>query len=159
MTEYDILKRTRECGDCLEWTGSFVHDEAPVISIKNRKIYVKRHLMQLAGRKIDGLCVTSKCGNTACVNPKHLQIVTKAAIIKRTAATGVFSTTAVRARVAAGKRKLSKLSQEAANEIRTSTEPIAVLARKHGITDAYGYMIRRGEFRKDYRNPFAGLMA
>jgi hypothetical protein len=158
MTETEILKRTRECGECLEWTGAYVHNVAPVISIGNRKIYTKRRLLELAGKNIEGLCVTNKCGNTSCVNPKHLQIATKAHIIQRTAATGVFSSTAVRARVAAGKRKTSKLSQEAAFEIRNSNEPVPVLAAKHGISDAYGYMIRRGQFRKDYSNPFAGLM-
>ncbi len=159
MTETEILKRTRECGDCLEWTGSMVHKVAPVISIANRKIYVKRHLMELAGKKIKGLCVSNKCGNTACVNPKHLQTVTKAQVIKRTTATGALSTTAVRARVAAAKRKTSKLSQEAAREIRSSSEQMAVLATKHGISESYGYMIRRGDFRKDYNNPFMGLLA
>lgn len=158
MTPAEILKRTTECGDCLIWTGSFVHDVAPVISIGNKKLYVKRVLMEQAGKDIHGKCVRSSCGQSSCVNPKHLEIVTKAAVIKHTASTGVFSTNAVRARVAAAKRSTSKLSQEAATEIRNSDEPMKDLASRYGITEAYGYMIRRGQFRRDYSNPFSGLM-
>lgn len=158
MTLTDILKRTRECGDCLLWTGSFVHDAAPVISVKNKKLYVKRYMLELEGQNIKGKCVISTCGHDSCVNRKHLLVVTRATVIKRTAATGVFATNAVRARVAAGKRARSKLSQEAAIEIRNSSEPVPVLAAKHGITEAYGYMIRRGQFRRDYSNPFAALI-
>ena len=158
MTESDILKRTTECGDCLLWTGSFVHGTRPVVSIKNKKLYVKRHLLELAGSDLRRNCVISTCGNNTCVNPEHLLVVSRTTVLKRTAASGAFSTIAVRARVAAGKRKKSKLSQEAALEIRNSSESIAVLAAKHGITEAYGYMIRRGRFRQDYSNPFMGLM-
>ena len=158
MTLPEILKRTKECGDCLLWTGSFVHDVAPVVSIKNKKLYAKRLVLELSGQNVTGKCVSYTCGQITCVNPKHLTAITRAAVIKRTAATGVFSTNAVRARVAAGKRKDSKLSQEAAVEIRTSSLPVPELAAKHGITEAYGYMIRRGRFRRDYSNPFAELM-
>jgi hypothetical protein len=159
MTLSDLFKRTTECGDCLLWTGSFVHGVAPVVSIKNKKIYVKRFILELEGKNIAGKCVSYTCGQESCVNPKHLVIKTKAQVIKTTAATGVFSTNAVRSKVAAGKRKGSKLSQAAAIEIRTSNVSVQELAAKHGITASYGYMIRRGEFRRDYSNPFSGLIA
>ena len=159
MTTEEILKRTRQCGDCLEWTGSLVHGIAPVISLDRKKQYAKRVIMQNAGHDCTGKCVTSNCGNRLCVNPSHLRIVTKRALIKRVADTGVFRKNSFRANVAAAKRIGSKLSDASVQEIRDSDEPVKSLAERYGISEAYAYMIRRGQWRRDYSNPFSGLMS
>ena len=158
MTKDDILKRTTLCGDCMIWTGSFVHHTNPVLTMSNKKLYVKRVLMHLDERKIEGKCVISTCGQQSCVNPDHLQIITRKALAIRTAATGYQSNLAIKAKIAATKRAKSNLSNDAVLEIRHSNEPVTALAARHGITDSYAYMIRRNQCRKDYQNPFSGLI-
>jgi hypothetical protein len=159
MIKTELLKRTHQCGDCMEWTGSFVHKVLPAFTLNGKKLYVKRYLAELDGKNVKGRVVTSDCKNKLCVNPAHLVVLTRAQLVNRTAASGAWSTAAVRAKVAHGIRAKSKLSQDAAREIRMSDEPIKVLAARHGITGSYVGMIRAGYCRKDYGSPFAGLGA
>ena len=157
MTQNDILKRTAEDGDCLMWTGSLVHGTLPVITVANKKLYAKRQLMILSGRDVAGKCVTNTCGEKMCINPAHLVILTKGGLAKKTALTKRY-TTADCAKIAQARRAHSKLSQDAVLEIRASDEPAQALADRYRITPAYVYMLRKGLFRRDYNNPFSGLM-
>lgn len=159
MNQQDLLKRTKEDSDCLIWTGSLIHGNAPVFSLDGKKIYVKRQLMALAGKKIDGLCVISTCGNQLCVNPEHLKLVKRKDVLKATVDRGVLHTPVIRAKITQTKRAASKLSQDGVRELRASTEHVPTVANRLGITEAYAYMIRRGRFRKEIASPWAGLGA
>lgn len=159
MNQTDLLKRTKEDGDCLIWTGSLIHHNAPVFSLAGKKIYVKRHLMELAGKKVDGFCVISTCKCQLCVNPEHLKIVKRKDVLKATVASGVLHTPSIRAKITKAKRETSKLSQDSVRELMASTEHVPTMAKRMGITEAYAYMIRRGRFRREISSPWAGLGA
>lgn len=153
-----IELNTRESGDCLIWTGPVIQGGAPVVTVDRKKLYVKRHYLQLTGMVLGKKLATSSCANQLCVNHDHLVALTKTQLAKRTAASGAWSTPAIKARVAQGLRARSKLSQESVLAIRTSDEPVKVLAARHDISEAYAYMIRRGDWRRDYSaTPFSGL--
>ncbi len=167
-----LALRTREVGTCHEWTATLMKQQYPIISLRvpgpdgapvQRQFYVRHLAWWLRHGKPPAVTpkrvITNTCGNTRCINPAHLRLVDKATVLRRTAAQGAWQGHAFAAAVSAGRRRHSKLSDEAAAEIRASTAPLAELASKHGISRAYACMIRRGRFRRDYANPFAGLMA
>lgn len=159
MTLADLLARTRECGDCLEWTDAIhsVH-KAPVFTRRDRKVYARREAALLSGRQIAGRCVTSTCKNPLCINPDHLRVVSRSVIQRRTAASGAFSGLNIKVKVAAAKRATSKLSQDDVREIRRSCESVAEKAHRFGISQTYVYMILNNQSRIDYVTPFLGIL-
>lgn len=168
FTLQHLRDRCRECGDCWEWASAYRAHRWPVISsrrdwdgdgnVRNMQFYVRHLMYWLAKGQKPRLGVkralVPACGNPKCVNPDHLKIASRAEV-GRTA----FKPPGWAASVARGHRRRSKLSDEAVQEIRTSTERTLLLAERFGISQAYVYMIRNGEWRKDYSNPFAGLLA
>lgn len=172
FTMEDIKMRCYACeeGECWEWRSTFLHDgQRPVLAKRidtpkgrvNKQFYA-RHValwVKRGQRAKLGLfrAIVSTCENEACVNPDHLKVVSRSAVVKKLAASGAYSSHTHRMKVAQGARRQSKLSQEAVRDIVNSEEPAKVAAEKHGITPAYVYMLRRGEFRQDFASPFAGL--
>lgn len=161
------------CDDCWEWKAAFrdvKNKRWPVVACRvdmpdgTRKTarYYVRHLMLwvTTGQKPDlGLlrAIVPSCDNPRCVNPAHLKVVTRKAISQAVVKKGVMSTLPRRKKVAEGLRKNAKLSDAAVADIRNSDDGPKVAAAKHGVSTAYVYMLRRGEWRKDYSNPFAAL--
>lgn len=165
VTLENIKARCTEVGECWEWNLQMVQRGAiPIWSVGSKdKVYPRREAWKLhTGREVpEGCYITNfhTCANRKCCNPEHSGPKRREKVHQNTIKSGKLHTDAIRAKISATKRAKSKLSDEAAHEIRTSTEPVPVLAKKHGISEAYGYMIRRGEHRRDYAgNPFAGLM-
>lgn len=166
-----LLARCELCGACQEWTGARVAGRYPVIKLKvpgtdgaqvSKQFYV-RHLMYWAtqGKRPPPLgrtLLTMTCGNDRCINPRHMAVRLKAVVNAETAAAGHFRTPAFRAKVAAGRRRASKLSDASVAQIRASDLPPAELARLHGISETYVYMLLRNAFRVDFSSPFAGLL-
>lgn len=163
MTLDDIKKRCEEVGDCWIWQRTLLRGKTPIMKIDGKSVYPRRVTWQLHnGKDIpDTMVVTHRktCGDPLCCNPDHLILISRKALVQRTGAEGKFSTARTKAKIAASKRKNSKLSQEAVREIIGSDESMPVLAKKHGISEAYGYMLRRGLFRREVGNPFSGLGA
>lgn len=164
MNQNDIQARCTDCEECdtrWSWAATLARGVVPVMKDKQKTVLPRRMLWEKKhGKPVpDGMCVVTTCVNPKCCNPELLEAVTKAYIIQRTAATGVFNTLTFRAKVAAGKRKTSKLPDEAVADIRTSDEPPEAMAEKHGISKAYVHMLRKNRFRKEFtNNPFQGLM-
>lgn len=162
MTLDDIKARCEEIGECWIWQKTLLRGKVPVMKIAGKTVYPRRAVWQLHnGKEIPSSMVVThrkSCGDPLCCNPDHLTLISRKALVQRTGAEGKFSTARIKAKIAATKRKKSKLSQEAVREIIASDDSIPTLAKKHGITEAYGYMIRRGLFRREIGSPFSGLM-
>lgn len=165
MQLQDIQARCTYCEECdtrWAWAATMSRGVSPVMKYKQKTILPRRALWEMkTGKPVPaGICIVTTCRNPKCCNPELLAAVSKAYVIKRTAATGAFSTLAFRAKVARGKRKTSKLSDEAVADIRSGDDPPEVAAQKHGITKAYVHMLRKNRFRKEFtNNPFQGLMS
>lgn len=82
-------------------------------------------------------CTTPSCANPFHRAPGNRSTQMRAAGIKRDAVT--------RARIAASKRAQSRLTPDDVNAIRASSEPLRVVAERHGISTSYASLIRRGE--------------
>lgn len=153
-----IYGRCEEVGDCLEWQGArnpegtmYLKRRGVSYNIR-RLIYEDKH-----GAIPNGRMVTYGCGNPRCI--RHLVAATWSDMSKRLAKQGVMSSMKRRAAVANGRRKTSRLSDEAVAEIRAWDGPVPEIASKHGISDAYAYMLRRNLYRVDFASPWAAILA
>lgn len=153
-----ILSRCRDTEEgCLEFRLAANPQGGLYISWEGQRLNVRRAMYEHAHGAIPaGKMVTWSCGNPKCL--RHQKAITVAQRNKATAKAGKFGTAAARAKTAATRRKNSSLSDEAVREIRAHTGRVDEIAARHGISAAYAYMLRRNEFRREFGNPFAGLM-
>lgn len=154
-------KECLHCGENWHWSLSCNRSGVPTlnslgVNVSVRKVVYRIHkgVMPLKNR-----VVTTNCKNLQCVNPDLLVQFTKQQVVNRTAKRGGFSSPSIRMKVAEYKRSVSKLSQESVREIVASSDHPKALAEQYGISEAYVYMIRKGQFRREIvNNPFSGLL-
>lgn len=89
------------------------------------------------------------CETKGCANPDHRVAGNKST---QMLAAKMIRCPVQRARIAAGKRAVSKLSDEAAADIAASIEPLRVVAERHGISIGHAGRVRTGVWRR----PLAG---
>jgi hypothetical protein len=160
QTMESLLNRTVEEGDCLLWTG-YVGNMVPQVSHGGNVVAVRRLMLKLLGKELrPGDHASTKCRNPLCVHPDHISHRNKqqhAAAMSKSSNRNDFMRAA---KVAASKRKNSKLTMEQAREIRMSQESGPVLAARFGINKEWVNRIKRGDAWREYGgSPFAGLGA
>ncbi len=154
-----ILTRTKAEGECLLWTNKTAPGQSPRLYVAGERLYVR----PLIWKEMKGFAppadrrVTTTCGNRLCVNPEHLTLASPATISKREGRKGTYSSPAKSRKIALQLRAKSGLTDEAVREIRYGSDPAQDLAARYSISKTYVNMIRRGEFRRDYSSPWAGL--
>lgn len=153
-----IRSRCTEDGDCYRWPGA-ITTRGPVMTVNQKQIQLRRVVWEGAhGRPFPSDRVASmECDNQDCLQAEHIVARTRAQLNARTLRR--HTSIGRNAKIAHTKRKSSKLSDEGAEDIRTSALPPQELADKWQISKAYVYMIRGGRFRRNYASPFAGLGA
>jgi HNH endonuclease len=112
--------------DCLEWGGFINANGYGVCSCFNgisRSAHRVAYILTF-GPIPDGLEPDHLCKNTACINPFHLEPVTKTVNIRRSS--------------------ITRLSETLAVEIRTSTESERTIARRLGVHRCTVNAVRRG---------------
>lgn len=166
-----IRLRCRMEGDCWVWSLSTKEGRWPRMSVTrpDKKgvarqfcLYVRHVVVWLSrgGRPRLGnnRAVITTCGNPMCVNPAHLKVISKAELNRINA--GYQGTLSMRKKYAESRRRTSRLSDDDVKTIRESDKAAKEVAQEYGISLAYVYMLRRGEWRREYTsNPFAGLLA
>lgn len=78
--EESFTARTREVeGGCIEWTAARQNNGYGVMRIKRKAIRVHRYAWERVNGPIpEGMHIDHLCHNRACVNVKHLRVVTQA---------------------------------------------------------------------------------
>lgn len=155
-----ILARTKPEGECLIWTNKTDKGQSPRLYVEGQRLYVRPLLWELVKefKPPSDRRVTTTCGNRLCVNPDHLRLASPKFICQREGKAGTYSSPAKSRKIALKLREKSALTDAAVAAIRQGDEDSLEVAERYGISKAYVNMIRRGEFRKDYANPFAGLV-
>ena len=145
-----IRSRCVEEGDCLIWPGA-VNTRGPVATIGQKQFSLRKVAWEHEHGKA---FPADRVASPGCKDPRCL-----AHVVAKTwkQLNSRKPTIAHRAKISLGKCKGSKLDAAAVADIRFSEEPMSVLIERHSISKAYGYMIKRGDNRRDYASPFAGL--
>ena len=82
--ETELLGRTTRVGDCRKWTGRVARarksrgGEYGLVAVGRKRILAHRLMAQAArgGTDLGHMPVHHTCGNSWCINPDHLQVVT-----------------------------------------------------------------------------------
>lgn len=173
MTEDDkaeimtrIKMRCITCPECdgLKWDGTLTPSRVPVLRYKidgrYHSIYVRRFLLeQKKGHRLGRLNAITRCQDRDCVDEAQLMAATSSQRLTRAHERNGGNSMATRIKIAQAKRAKSKLTDAGVQDIRTSDEHRSVLMDRYGITEAYYYMVRRGQFRMDHGTPFSGLIS
>lgn len=150
-----LYSRCTECDGCLLWKMQMI--DGPVTNIMRKRWKVRHLVWRMVHRRspqADQIPMPTKCGQERCIHPDHLTLVKR-----NSHARGKKMTLLHRAHIAETKRVRSgKIDLQKAEEIRASSEPLIVLAARHGISVGNAHRIKHGEAWIDYRSPFAQLI-
>jgi hypothetical protein len=96
-----------------------------------------------------GLVVTVTCENSMCINPRHMELITRTEVLQRTT-----SRIDVKARMLAAKTRFSranyaKITMELARQIRASDKSGVEWARHLGVSSSLISLIRTGKSWKE----------
>lgn len=158
-----IRSKSEIDGKCWLWAGALNQYGSPIMRLPGDRNagckMVRRVALEASGKSVlPRLPVVTTCGNEECCYPGHLKQVTIKQMCMEAAANGAWRTPDRAAKIAANKRKESKLTIEQAREIRLSTESGAILAARYNVNKSVIHGIKRGERWKDFSSPWAGLM-
>lgn len=151
----DLLARTEECGECLEWTGYALGGNSPQWRVDG-KLWVVRRLLWLKtrGPLRRGMQVGVKCDCELCVHPDHLVARTKSAAMR---GHPVSEQARIRMTAAARARSQTQLSLEDVRAIRAATGTSKEIDEAFGLRKGYSSRIRLNKAWKDHANPFSRL--
>jgi len=161
VTILEIIKnRTIEIGDCWEWQGAMQScGTTPMIRYKQQTISVRRLILQVQGHALESKVATCTCGNHRCVNPDHLEAISRKRLTKRVASQLKRSISVLRmAKISSVARQHAKLNEQLAEEIRNAEGTQREIAKRFGVSQATVSVIKRGLTWRDYNNPFAQLI-
>lgn len=156
-----IKKHAVEVAGCWEWHGAMqMCGATPVMRWEGKTGAVRRYLAIELGLDLrGGRLATCKCGNWICVNPDHVQTVSRRQLQLRVVKHTKFNTNPVRMmRIAEQARKRSKINMEIAQQIREAEGVQREIAKQYGVSQYTVSCIKRGKTWRDYTNPFTALM-
>lgn len=90
------------------------------------------------------------CETRQCANPDHRRAGTRSS---QMLAAGIKRSPQTRAKIIAGKRRTSKVSDADVSEIRASTMTLAEISQRYNITEGYACEIRSGKRRSPLAAP------
>ena len=130
--------------ECWPWNGRVAANGYGVFDNSNRPHVASRFSYELANGHIGDpekfVCHT--CDNPICVNPRHLWLGTHQQNMDDAKSKG---RTAKGNGLRGSSVNTSKLDASKVHEIRVSTTPAKILARKFGVSKTAIYMIRNGK--------------
>jgi hypothetical protein len=118
------------------------NQKSPARRLNGRLVYLHREAYEAAfGPVPEAMVVRQMCGQSCCVNPAHLALVTFAAVAADRAARG--------AQARGTRNGRAKLTLEQVAEIRRSDDTQKALAERFGVDPSLVGRIRRGELWRE----------
>lgn len=157
-----IAFRSIQDGDCIRWTGTMVNGRHPVLFAANAQHLVRRWLWEQERGPIPaGKILRCTCGMLRCIHLGHVQLTTYRAVAEECGAKGLMSGPVRSAKIAATKRAgpQAVLTDDQVAAIRAGTESVTAAAAAYGVSPSTVNRIRRGEMRRDFAGPMAGIVA
>lgn len=145
----EIKARCIEVGECWEWQGAMSGCGQPRHRIDGKDSKVHHTAFKLARkRKPKGLYLVRSCGNSKCVNPDHIEPMTRSEQMKLAASLGRCSRPdQIIARTNGNRAKSAHYSPERAaliREMRGNGEKLTVIAEAVGISPDLVSKVARG---------------
>lgn len=158
-----IFARCNEVGECWEWTGCMQSCQTtPMINYKGRPQSVRRLLATELGLPLTNRLATVRCMNRLCVNPEHIQTLTRKVMQARVAkANPAVMSPSRMMRIALKARVRAKLDLDKVAQIRQMLEegiPQRAIGEKFGVSQNCISRIKRDTTWRDYSNPYLQLM-
>lgn len=151
-----LQERVFERDGCWIWKGATSADGTnPKCKVNGKSAYVRRVVYQLVrGKPIpSGFVGGVSCDCHLCVHPEHVIAKRPGKDLK-----GRKQPASVVIKIANTRRANSNIPHEVIQKILEGNESIREATKKYGVSHSYIGALRRGEWRKDFSNPFAGLM-
>lgn len=137
---------------CHIWAGVVSTNGYGVVSIKSLRFHAHRAAKVFEGGPIpDGLYVCHKCDVRNCINPDHLFLGTQSENMKDASRKGRI--TAFRhpgSMVRGEEHKMARLTDAAAEDIRTSSLEPRFLMAKYSVAYSTVYRVKRGLMHKPF---------
>ena len=157
-----VRNRCEEVGDCWEWTGycEGPRSKTPMLKLNGRQIAVRRAIALDLGllSKSSNKFAVAKCRNWRCVNPAHVQVLTRQIVAKRAFENCAGGRVLIARKIAAARRKRAKLTLELASEIRNAEGSYQAIGAQYGISKSTVSDIKTGRIWRDYSSAFSNLV-
>ena len=147
-----------EWKSCLNNTG-YGRFRNPLLATRQKRVFAHRFSWEIANGAVpEGMLVLHKCDNPKCVRPDHLFLGTykenAADCVKKgrhqaTVNPGCYlrgeeMSRILRGRIVPPRFRGHKLTRDQANEIKRSSESVAILHRRYNVSESCIYKIRAG---------------
>lgn len=135
-------------GDCLLWAGTSRPDAGPMVMWKRKRWLARRLLLTLMGRRIADKRVFDTCGESRCMNHKHLRIGSQGAALRLAARNGAYPKGARRSLLTAlGMARRARLGihdMPDVGRMRADGMTLAAIGERYGVSrSAVGTAIQR----------------
>jgi hypothetical protein len=155
-----VREKCIEDGDCLIWQAAKSPSGAPYMKVHGYgSMPVRRWIAgNVLGLQIDGRMASTICGNSACVEPEHVEMKTRSKMQRDAVKRTQYHLNPVRNQKlykAAAAR--SPYSKETVEKIRAAEGSQRSIARDFGVSFAMVNRIKNGQSHRNYSSPWAGL--
>ncbi len=159
-TVESIKAHCEEEGDCWLWGGYMAKHMTPMLCHRRRSYGVRQVMAFITKHPNSGLegVWSTSCGTPGCVHPEHLVYRTKKQHSMHMAKALSQNKVALRLRNDKIARSVArKVPIEEIQNIRSSSEPANVLAKRYDVSESLIYRYRRGG-RGIITGPWGGLV-
>lgn len=160
QTMESMQARCIEVGECWIWQGGNDGHGKPVCKHRGKVVNPRRIVRELTDKKPlgPGVQVVPACHNPKCISPACSIRTDPKGRARIANERGAFNNPSKIRRSAMTKRAKSWITEDVVSKVRSARTAVEA-SELTGVSLSHSKAIRRGEARRDYGSPFAGLGA
>lgn len=163
VTLENLPARCLPDGDCWIWQGYYTASGIPAGYLNGQRMTVRRIVLVLQGRRAPGPGAIAVCrhGERGCVNPDHIEVITRAKNLARLRESGrINELLRVQGIAATWRRRAPVLTLEKARALRSDPRSGMQIERDEGISHTLVAKVRYAQvWREITASPWAGMGA